>query len=227
MTPELEDPQPSGDPKRSTEWTLTDDAINNGIQSTTRYRNKKNDKDRERASYYAQEAHNFRQGIAANRLASTRNREFPSRVTKAYRYPMRSAPTSGYFARTSSPQGQWYTDALLSQATSQEPHIKTEPGMPLMPSTTGPDSYGLMMPDHQMMHAGGPFDMPAHTSPSMYPIGAHSQQSAPYPYDTSDVQPQLGYPGTGDGVDANRFGPPVPADMSHGLYWSDANGQGY
>lgn len=225
MTPEIEDSQSNSDPKKSTEWTLTDDAIENGIQSTTRYRNKKGDKDRER-QYYAQDSHGFRHGIAANRLASPRNREFPSRVAKPYQRPyFMRAPTSGYFNRTSSPHGQWYSQALYEQATGQDQNIKTEPGLSTLQGTTGPDSYGLMMPDHQMMHTGVPYDMPTNSSQSMYPIGGHSQPSAPFPFGTSDVQ--LGYPGAGDGADANRFATPVPADMPHGLYWPDPNEQGY
>lgn len=224
MTPEVEDPQASSDPKRSTEWTLTDDAIKNGIQSTTRYRNKKNDKDRER-SYYAQE---FGHGIAANRLASGRNRDFSSRVSKPYQrgyHPVRLAPTSGYFARASSPHSQWLNDVFMREATSPVQNIKAEPGLSTLPSTTSADTYGLIMPEHQMMHAGVPFDMPA-SSQSMYSIGGHSQPPGPFPFEPSEVH--VGYPGTGDGVDAaSGFDPAVPADLPRDLYWPDANEQGY
>ena len=219
-TPDADGVEQNSDPKRSTEWTLTQEAIENGIQSTTRYRNKKSDKDKDR-SYYVNDAHGFRHGIAANRLASTRS-AYPYRVNKVYRdYPVRHGPTSGHFARTCSPQGQWfpYGDALIShvtsQASSQGQNIKTEPDVATLQVSTGVDHYGLIMQDPQMMHNGIPFDM---STSGGYSMAAPSQPTGPFPYGTSDVH--LGYSGTGND-------PPLPADISQAFWSGPGGGQGF
>lgn len=209
MPPEVEDATANGDPKRSTEWTLTDEAITGGVQSTTRYRNKKNDRrvrDRHHhggaanhALYHPSE-HTLRHGPPANRFAPPRNREFPGRVSKAHRHGgqgLRMAPTSGFIARTSSP---YYQDAFLAQAMAgQTQPLKMDPSMMALPPSSaaaGPDGYGMMIPDHQNMMHGGNGQVP-----SMY-LGPPPPPHGPFPYDTTDVS--LSYPGTEGATDANR-----------------------
>ena len=222
MPPDSEDAQSSTDPKRSTEWTLTDEAIARGIQSTTRYRNKKNegrDRDRQNRHHhqvgaghilYHPSSHSLRHGVSANR--------FPGRVSKAHRHgghDLRAAPTSGFIARTSSPyyQDAFMAHALAGQAQQQQHPTKMDPGVtttlrrpppPPPPGTAGSETpYGMMMHQHHhhqgMVHTGPAFDMSAaggangQGPPPMY-LGPPPPPQGPFPYDTADVN--LGYPPT-------------------------------
>lgn len=220
MTP-VDDDTICGDPKRSTEWTLQDWAITDGIQSTTRYRGNKGKDDSRKDKAMPRSAHHPYYHSSSHGLSS-RNRVHSSRIHKIYRPTLRSAPTSHshYMPRTpaSVMLPSVYQDHYLSGSLRQP---KMEPGMPSC--TTSAETYPMMIPDqHGMMHSGHDnYALSNSASSGMY-MG-NPQQGHEFPYTTADVQ--LGYPGDGTATDGGRrleFDP----NMSHSLYtWN--NGQGY
>ncbi|KAG9258195.1 uncharacterized protein F5Z01DRAFT_693156 [Emericellopsis atlantica] len=208
MAPEMGQASPqeagSSNEKRSTEWTLTDEAIRSGVQSTTRYRNKKSEAIRNRDRAYAaspQSSYYFRQGTVPGSVAASRNGYCAYRVTKP-RSGLRMAPRSGYIPRTSSPaEMPYYHNTLLSQAS---PAATPIPGIGMEthhlegPSTA--DKYAMMMGDgsgiiHQPTQS--PFEMEPQ---NLFLTGPHPPQHlAPeqqFSYDHHDMR--MGYHAPGD-----------------------------
>ena len=178
-------PQESGsNEKRSTEWTLTDEALRDGIQSTTRYRNKRTEGMRNRDRPYAAHSPSSycpgRKGMATGGMAASRNGYGAYRVTKP-RSGLRMAPRSGYIPRTSSPANvPFYHNTLGSQASSSAasiPGIKMEPHY--LDGHSTPEDYGMIMCDGSgMMHhtPQSSFEAAGAETQNMFRTSAHPQQ---------------------------------------------------
>lgn len=209
-SPETRDVKVEGDPKRSTEWTLTEDAVSNGIQSTTRYRNKKQEKEAKEKEgkptprshhhsfYHPSGSNSLRNGPNGNRqILGPRSRDTSSRVSKIHRHGMTSS--SPFIARVSSPtSGSYYQSKLLNYAgPPQAQSIKIEPSL-----ASAPDPYGMMMPNQNMLPSvTSAYDLScndSHGSP-MYPPPQNS-----FPYGPADVH--IGYPSADNGLDSSRPG---------------------
>ena len=174
MTPEVPDgsrAQTHGDSKRSTEWTLTDDAIAGGIQSTTRYRNKKNDGREARArqahlgfcppAAAGRSSSSSRYGFVANSRIGplTRGRQHPARISKAHRLNTQlpqhhlrlvGDASAGFLSRTSSPAMGSYSqgnhhETMLASGERTSPPIKLEPDMPYLAQSQAQDPYGMVL----------------------------------------------------------------------------------
>lgn len=181
MDPPGEDAQSSGDARRTnTDWTLTDDAIVNGIQSTTRYRNKKSvkkssanngearrgQKSRLPATSAYGAASSDRQAAASRGYGPQHGRHHPGRVCKVNRHGGRYVcPTPEYVGRALSSGGYYHgqdTTMAVAHATAagQGLSIKADPDLsPSYPPppmlADGPVPYGAPMAVHQGIMMGG------------------------------------------------------------------------
>ncbi|KAI6782334.1 Fork head domain transcription factor-like protein [Emericellopsis cladophorae] len=196
----------SSNEKRSTEWTLTDEAIRSGVQSTTRYRNKKSEairnRDRSHAASPQSSYYHLGQGTVPSSATASRNGYCAYRVTKP-RSGLRMALRSGYIPRTSSPaEMSYYHSTLLSQAS---PAATPIPGMGMEPHHfEGPftaDKYAMMMSDGSgMVHhqpTQSPFEM---ESQNLFLTDPHPPQhlTPPEHFSYGDHDMRMGYHAPGD-----------------------------
>ncbi|KPM45916.1 hypothetical protein AK830_g566, partial [Neonectria ditissima] len=157
--------------KRSTEWILTDWAIRDGVQSTTRYR-------KDAPARNSQRAGNRKGGCKSSRV-KTRAHPYghmtplpsthahaaaaslgPAASPAHYVMPMRSFGHAMAMGPAFMPGMGTYTygadgNAMLAQRLGTPPQmiIKQESSYsPLTPETTAPDSFGMMLPEPSLAH---------------------------------------------------------------------------
>ncbi|KAH6876864.1 hypothetical protein B0T10DRAFT_414049, partial [Thelonectria olida] len=207
-------------PKKSTEWVLTDWAVRNGVQSTTRYRNGNSTRSRGHSKPMSHgfrygfqhgstqiptEATSGRKGGCATSRSKLRGRYF-SQGSHSYLqsatlahgglpigpYPIRPIMLPGMFPPS------YGGEQLLLPRLEPPPQmgIKQEPAYsPLTPETTAPDSlFGLMLPEPSLASHHG-------TASASSPQGAtyslvngsiynHFPYSANHPDQYHDLPPQ-------------------------------------
>ncbi|KAF4461472.1 forkhead box o4 [Fusarium albosuccineum] len=169
----------NADPKRSTEWTLENWAVSDGVQSTTRYRGKGNSTRRATGSKILHHPYNHgfqqhgnpistkaisgRKGGYATSKSKLRGRHY------SHETGMPPTPTSHHIMpqglqpiRRSTMPGMYQQPPPYAYEDMMTPRLQRQPQMTiktehdyssLTPQATAHNSFGMMLPDPSLLHA--------------------------------------------------------------------------